>query len=65
MRNDFNFKDLGPLLPGDEEAVFLGVVCNPVQYRFVIDLLIGGQQAGKIDPGNHVSVMRIDACDPV
>ena len=65
MRNNFYFKDLGPLLPGDEEAVTLGVVGDPVQYGFLVDSLIVRQQAGEIDPGNHVSVVRIDARDPV
>src|ERR1700677_4729078 len=65
VRNNFYLKDLGPLLPGDEEAVTLGVVSDPVEHGFRVDPLIAGQQAGEIDPGNHVSVLGIDARDQV
>src|SRR5271165_3085594 len=55
-RDNFNFKNRRPLLAGDEQAVSLRVVSDPVQHRFRIDLLIVGQQTGEIDPCNHVSV---------
>jgi hypothetical protein len=40
-RNNLDFEDGGPLLTGDEEAVSPCIVCNAVEHRFFVDLLLG------------------------
>ena len=35
--NDPNFEDARPLFPGHEEPVVLRIVCDAVQYRFVVN----------------------------
>ncbi len=58
-------KTLGHCFPVTKRRSRLASYAMPFSTDSCVDLLIVRQQAGEIDPGNHVSVVRIDACDPV
>src|ERR1700710_1792677 len=65
MRFHFNLEDLRPLLAGDEEPVALGIIGDAIQYRFLADALVVGQQVGQIDPTYDVAIAWRDAGDAV
>ena len=65
LRDDFDLEDRWPLLAGDEEAVVLGVVGYAVEDRFGGEALLGGEEAGAVDPGEDVAVGGGDFDDAV
>jgi hypothetical protein len=65
LRNEFDFEYGWPLFPGDEEAVMLCVVGDPVQDCLAVQLEHRGKDAGKVNPANDTSVLRRNAHDTV
>ncbi len=53
------------MFAGDEETVALGVVGDAVEDGLGVDLLVGRQEAGAVDPVDDVAVVGIDAGDAV
>jgi len=53
------------LFAGDEETVALSVVSDAIEHGFSVNLLVGGQEAGAVDPVEDVAVVGIDADDAV
>jgi len=64
-RNNLDLEELGPEFPGDENAVVRGVVSDAVEDGFGIGAFVVGQQAGKIDPAQHLAGCGRDARDAV
>jgi len=56
--HNLDLEDSRPLLAGHKQPVMLGVVGDSVQDGLGIDLLIVGQDAGQVDPGDDVPVLR-------
>src|SRR5260221_7985499 len=48
--NNLDLENQRPPFPGDKQPVVLRVICNSVQNRFGIVLLVCRQQAREIDP---------------
>jgi hypothetical protein len=62
---ELDFKEAGPELAGDEEAVMGCVPGDAVEYSIAVRVLNVRQEAGEVDPAKDVAGLRRDAGDAI
>src|SRR5260370_9092954 len=65
LTGHFDFKHGRPLLSRNKQVIIPDVVRYTVEHRFVIDPLLSRKQPSKVDPRDHLPVLRRYTRNPI